>query len=79
MRPSATRYTVSRSSASTSSSLVAVAIPSHDLDAARRFYQDALGMQVAAGGQVRGAQVCACLEATSVCGLKLLVYAALSF
>lgn len=47
-----------RESSSMSSDLVAIAIPSHDLDAARAFYQQALGMQVAAGGQVRGAQVC---------------------
>jgi catechol 2,3-dioxygenase-like lactoylglutathione lyase family enzyme len=42
---------------SASSEIVAVALPSLNLDAARAFYQEAVGMQVAAGGQVRGGQV----------------------
>jgi len=39
------------------SEIVSVALPSLDLSAARDFYQQTLGMQVAASGQVRGEQV----------------------
>lgn len=50
-------YVGGPASSSVSSELVAVALPSLDLDAARTFYQEALGMQTSAGGQVCGGQV----------------------